>query len=119
MTLLELLKSNIAKIAFGSIGSIIAVVAALFSLDARYAHAADVDKDKVQTQLLIQDTTQTLRRQTLEDKLFELDIKKAQAKDGKLTPVDTALRERYQRQLDQISSVQSKTRSLNPGLPKD
>ena len=117
--MLEFLKTNFAKVAFGSVGSIIAIIAAMFSLDARYAHAADIEKDKVATQLLIQDTTQTLRRQTLEDKLFELDMKKAQAKDGKLAPVDAALRERYQRQLDQISSVQSKSRSLNPGLPKD
>jgi hypothetical protein len=117
--MLEFFKTNIAKIAFGSIGSIIAIVAALFSLDARYAHATDVDKTKLQTQDLIQDTSQTLRRQMLEDKLFELDMKKAQAKEKQLPPVESALKERYQRQLDQVNAVQSKSRSMNQSLPRD
>ena len=117
--MLEFLKTNFAKVAFGSIGSIIAIIAALFSLDARYAHASDVDKAKLQTQDLIQDTSQTLRRQMLEDKLFELDMKKAQAKDKQLQPVDAALRERYQRQLDQLNMSQTKNRNLNQALPRD
>ena len=117
--MLDFFKTNIAKIAFGSIGSIIAIVAALFSLDARYAHAADVDKTKLQTQDLIQDTSQTLRRQMLEDKLFELDMKKAQSKDKQLPPVESALKERYERQLEQLNAAQSRSRSLNQALPRD
>ena len=65
MPTVETVKNNILKVAFGSIGSVIAIVAALFAVDERYAHAADVGKDKLQTQDLIQDTSQTLRRQLL------------------------------------------------------
>ncbi len=119
MPTVETVKNNILKVAFGSIGSVIAIVAALFAVDERYAHAADVGKDKLQTQDLIQDTSQTLRRQLLEDKLFELDVKKAQAKDQKLPPIDAALRERYQRQLDEVNTAQTRSRNLNQSLPKN
>lgn len=107
------------KLAFGSAGTIIAIVAALFAVDERYAHAGDVARDKLQTQDLIQDTSQTLRRQLLEDKLFELDVKKEQTKDQKLQPIDAALRERYKRQLDEINAVQTRTRNLNQALPRN
>ena len=42
MPTVETVKNNILKVAFGSIGSVIAIVAALFAVDERYAHAADV-----------------------------------------------------------------------------
>ena len=119
MAALETVKNNVLKVAFGSIGSIIAIVAALFAVDERYAHAADVGKDKLQTQDLIQDTSQTLRRQLLEDKLFELDVKKNQAKNKQLEPIDAALRERYQRQLDELNTVQIRSRNLNKALPSN
>ena len=117
--MLELPKTNLAKVVFGSIGSVIAIIAALFSLDARYAHAADVEQAKLQTHDLIQDTSQTLRRQMLEDKLFELDIKAAQSKDKQLLPVEAALKERYQRQLDQLKTAQTKNRHQNQSLPRN
>jgi hypothetical protein len=113
------MKTNMGKLAFGSAGTIIAIVAALFAVDERYAHAGDVARDKLQTQDLIQDTSQTLRRQLLEDKLFELDVKKEQTKDQKLQPIDAALRERYKRQLDEINAVQTRTRNLNQALPRN
>ena len=105
-TLIDIVKTNIGKVAFGSAGTIITIVVALFTLDERYAHAADVQQDKQQIQNLIQETSQTLRKQMLEDKLFELDIRKAQAKNQQLPPVDAALRERYQRQLQEITKAQ-------------
>ncbi len=101
-------KNNPLKILFGSTSSIVAIVTALFAVDARYAHAADVEKDKVQTQKIIQETTTTLRRQMLEDKVFEIDLKKTQSKDQKLRSVDQALRDRYQQQLNDISRSQVK-----------
>lgn len=99
---LETVKNNIGKIIFGSAGSIIAIITALFAVDARYAHADDVQKDKIETQRLIQTSSLMLRKQMIEDKLFELDFKKAQSRDQKLPPMDSAIRDRYQRQLDEI-----------------
>ena len=103
MNISDIIKGNIGKIILGSSGTIITIVGALFTIDARYAHAADVEKDKIITQRVIQETTSNLRRQMIEDKLFELDIKKSQARDTRLSPIDEAMRARYQRQLDDIT----------------
>jgi len=104
MTVADSFKNNPGKYIFGSAGSIIAIVTALFTVDARYAHAADVEKDKVQTQRVIKDTAVILRKQSLEDKLFEYDVKRAQTQDRKLTPMDTAMEARYKRQLDDLKA---------------
>jgi len=104
MAVMQTIKDNPWKILLGSSGTIISLVATLFTLDARYAHAADVEKDKAQTQQIIKQTSQELRKQMLEDKIFELDIKKSQMPNEKLSPVDNAMRERYQRQLRDIKS---------------
>lgn len=106
MAVVQAIKDNPWKALLGSSGTIITLVGALFTLDARYAHAADVEKDKVQTQKIIQDTTTGLRKQMLEDKLFELDIKKSQTRDNKLPSIDEALRNRYQQQLNEINRSQ-------------
>lgn len=106
MTFIDTCKNNLGKIAFGSAGTIITIVGALFTLDARYAHAADVEKDKIQTERIIRETSTNLRRQMLEDKLFELDAEQASAKDGKLSPVKQAMKERFERQLRDISATE-------------
>jgi hypothetical protein len=102
MEIMQSVKDNPWKIMLGSSSTIIALVGALFAVDARYAHAADVEKDKSATFKAIQDTANTLRRQMLEDKLFEIDITKAQSKNQQLSPINQALRDRYQRQLDEL-----------------
>jgi len=104
MTVVETVKSNPVKILLGSAGSIIAVVTALFALDARYAHAADVAKDKVQTEKVIKDTAVILRKQVIEDKLFEYDVKKEQSPDRRLSPIDSAMQQRYKRQLEDLNA---------------
>ena len=91
----------------GSSGAIIALVGALFTVDARYAHAKDVEKDRQQTQQVIRDTSLVLRQQMLEDKLFELDIKQETSPERRLSPVDSALRARYARQLDEITKLRA------------
>ncbi len=106
MAMMDTLKNNAGKLAFGSAGTIFTLVGALFTVDARYAHAADVEKDKVQTQRVIQQTSVTLRKQMLEDKLFELDVKQASAKDQKLVPAESAMKERYERQLREITAIE-------------
>jgi len=104
MTMIETIKENPWKILFGSASSIIAIIGALFALDARYAHAADVEKAKIETKFYIQETALTIRKQNLEDKLFELELKRAQSKDQKLSPMEQALHDRYTRQSQEISS---------------
>lgn len=101
MTVMEKVRENPWKIILGSSGSIIALVGALFTLDARYAHAADVERNKKETQQIIRETSTVLRKQMVEDKLFELDVKEAQA-NGRLSPIDSALKERYKRQLKEL-----------------
>lgn len=109
MTLPETIKNNPIKTLVGSattLVSITALITAMFSLDARYAHADEVATEANKTQQFILSTTQDLRKQQLEDKIFELDLKKSQTK--KPIPTDDALRSRYQRQLDDISFAQEK-----------
>ncbi len=100
--MLQKIKDNPWKAMLGGLGAIIPVITGLFAVDARYAHADEVEKNKVETKQLIVQTTQDLRKQMLEDKLFELDLKRAQNKNGQLSPTDAALRERYQRQLNEL-----------------
>lgn len=97
--MIETIKAHM-KGFLASSGAIIALVVALFTIDARYAHADDVKKEQVQIQLVVQQTTSNLRKQLLEDKVFELDMKKSQQR---LNAVEEALRERYTRQLREIS----------------
>lgn len=108
MPVIQSIKENPWKTLLGSSGSLIALVTALFVIDSRYAHAADVERDKKQIQQVVRETTSDLRKQMLEDKLFELDVKKEQAPNQRLSPVDAALAARYKRQLDEI--IQKKDR---------
>jgi hypothetical protein len=95
-------KENSIKILWGSVGTIIALIGALFALDSRYAHAAEVIKDKAQVQRLVVETALTIRQQMLEDKLFEYDFKREQSADRRLSPLEAAQAARYKRQLDEI-----------------
>lgn len=101
-TVTDSFRNNPGKYILGSAGSIIAVVGALFTVDARYAHAADVEKDKAQTQQVIKQTAIVIRKQAVEDKLFEFDVKQAQSPNGRLTPVESAIQQRYKRQLEEL-----------------
>ena len=112
MPIPQTVKDNPVKILIGMSGSIIAIVGALFAVDARYAHATDVAKEKTEIQQQVIDSSQVLRKQMIEDKLFELDFKKAQTQDQRLSPLDSALRERYQRQLNEITRSQPKQSSI-------
>ena len=113
------IKENPIKTTIGMSGSVVAIVGALFTLDARYAHADDVERNKSEIQALVKDSSQTLRRQMLEDNLFELDVKQGEARDKQLPPVESALKKRYQRELDTLNSAQIRNRSLNQTLPRD
>jgi hypothetical protein len=104
--LIETVKENPVVVMLGSSGSIIAIVGALFTVDDRYAHAADVEKTNTEIRKSMQESTNTLRRRMLEDKVFELDIRGTQNKDGKLSPVEKALRERYQSEINDLRKQQ-------------
>jgi len=104
MSIVDSVKQHPYKAVLGSATSVIAIVTALFTLDSRYAHAADVEKKEKETKLVIQETASTLRKQMLEDKLFELDVKKAQAPNQRLSPVEQAMQERYHRQLQELQN---------------
>lgn len=106
MNLISIFKNNTVKVVIGSAGSIAAIVGGLFTIDARYAHAQDVVQYQRDTKQIIKETTNTLRQQMLEDKLFELDIKKAQDKKQQLTPIDSAMYNRYKQQLNDIKRSQ-------------
>ena len=106
-------KENPIKSSLGTLGLIIPVVGALFLVDARYAHAADVEKSNQQLQQYIQESTTNLRRQMLEDKLFELDMKKAQLPKQQLSPVDEALRNRYQQLINDMNTRHQNNNSNN------
>lgn len=80
--------------------TIIALIGALFTFDARYAHADAVQKEVQQTKELVVQTTNNLRRANIEDKIFEIDVKAAQTK--KVSPIDQAIKARYLRQLTEI-----------------
>ncbi|HEY6436756.1 MAG TPA: hypothetical protein VIY47_09200 [Ignavibacteriaceae bacterium] len=105
--MMQAIKENPWIVLLGSSGTIITLVAALFTLDSRYAHAAEVAKNYQQMQQAVQQTSITLRKQMLEDKIFELDIKKNQS-DGKLSPVEAALLARYKRQLKDLENAEKK-----------
>ncbi len=101
-TLTTTIKENPMTVLLSSSGSIIALVAALFTVDARYAHADGVEKDKTEMKQAIQESSTAIRRQMLEDKIFELDLRKSQNKNNQLSPIDQALRDRYQQQLNNL-----------------
>ena len=84
----------------GLILTVITLVGALFAFDARYAHAEDTKKEISQTQVLVERSTNNLRRSLIEDKGFEIEVKQAQAK--KPDPIDAAIKARYLRQLSEI-----------------
>ena len=104
VTLTQSVKENPIKTFLGTIGLIIPVVGALFFIDSRYAHAADVEKSNSLLQQSIEQSTTNLRRQMLEDRIFELDMKKAQMPHQQLSPIDQAIRNRYQQQIDDLTA---------------
>jgi len=113
-SLVDLVKKNIA--ALGATVTIISASAgAVMAIESRYAKAADVEGIK---QYVVQsreysryETRQgldTLRKQQLEDKLFELRLKKNP------TPLERALIQRYE---DQLNETNSRLNQAPPAQP--
>lgn len=106
MAIIQSVKENPLKFLFASSGTIITLVGALFAIDARYAHEIDVNQNLTNMKSQIQKSVVYIRKQNLEDKLFEFDMKSSQSKNGKLSPVDQALRDHYQTQLNDLIRTQ-------------
>ncbi len=95
-------------------------IGAVLTVDTRYAHAQALKEEvsktseavaesEKRTQVLLKAQTvemrmqtQILRKQLLEDKVFELDAKRDTTKRA-LAPVDEAQYRRYSRQLEEVS----------------
>ena len=80
-----------------SFGAVVAILGSIWALDTHYASAADVAQLKQDLGAQIQQ----MRREKVEDILFDLDQKKA-AQHGKLSPADQANYERQRRRLKEI-----------------
>lgn len=92
----------------GLVTAIATILGAAFFVDSRYAHAQELVQFKSEVaqelhrgSIEMRLQTQELRRQTIEDKLFELDSKDA----DKLTSTEKAIRQRYRRQLTDINQT--------------
>ena len=88
----------------GIVTSISILVGTVLTFDARYVHASALEEFKQEHVRTIQQVTKDnqsqitqLRRQTLEDKIFELDVKRGRS------PTERAILDRYKRELDKVS----------------
>lgn len=106
MTVKQLIEDNLLKIITGSIGALSIILGAAFTIDSRYVHAGDLvqmkqaqDKQFRQQSLESQVTVNELRKQMLEDKVFEIQLIPPQ----KRTDVDRARLDKYMRDLDSIT----------------
>ena len=87
------------------VGMAVAVITTVFTLDARYVHADELQQFKTEHAQAIQQVSRdsqlqviTLRKQMIEDKVFEITL----IKPEKRTDIDRARLDKYQRDLDEI-----------------
>lgn len=106
MSIVESLK---LKTASSTIGAVVAILGAFWAIDNHYASASDVG----QLQRSLESQVRSMRIERVEDELFKLDMKK-QSQNGKLSPEDAALYQRYSRKLDQTETEQKAADSKLP-----
>lgn len=84
-----------------TVGAVIAILGGVWAIDSHYASAADIGllQRSMETQV------RSLRIERTEDELFKLDMKK-QAQNGKLSPEDEAMYQRYLRKLTDANKEQ-------------
>lgn len=99
---MALAESLTLKTASSTIAAIAAILGAFWAIDNHYASAGDVG----QLQRSLESQVRALRSERAEDELFKLDMKK-QSQNGKLSPEDAALYQRYSRRLDQTEKEQT------------
>lgn len=115
MSTVDAIKENPIKAASGIIASLSIILGAIFALDARYVHAGDISEIKADQTRAIQQLTSdnqvqvnSLRKQMLEDKVFEITL----IAPSKRTDADRARLDKYQRDLEEINT-RIRTRALN------
>jgi hypothetical protein len=106
MTVKQVIEDNLLKIITGSIGALSIILGAAFTIDSRYVHAGDLAELKKEHSRAIQQQTvdnqvsvNELRKQMLEDKIFEIQLIPPQ----KRSDADRARLDKYTRDLDGIS----------------
>lgn len=92
-------KSLISK-ASATVSAVLLLLGGIWAVDDHYASAADVEK----LQRNVETRITQYQQQQLENQLFILDLKKQQ-QNGKLDPLDSAMSERYRRQLQQLNTT--------------
>jgi hypothetical protein len=107
--MLNFIKDNLLKVLSGILSLIITIVGTAIAIDERYAHAGELEEVRKQAadsinrqQTEMNRSILILRKQNIDDKLFELDVKKSQSKSQQLGPMDDALYQRYNRQAAEI-----------------
>lgn len=92
--IVDVVQSNPLKSLAAFVGSASIILAAVFGFDDRYAHAGDLLRyqNQVQSQLT------EYRMQDLENRVFELELRKGNL-PATWTPSDEAILGRYKRQL--------------------
>ena len=93
---MSIIKENPITSAATAIGGIATILGALWAFDGHYASAADLQA--VQQTFSKQLTQQ--RVDNLDDKIFELELKKNK-QNGRLSPEDAAMLDRYHRRMDE------------------
>lgn len=106
MAIPPIVKENPIKAVSSLVAFVVTVIGTFLTVDDRYAHAVDVQEYKAATSQEIQQQTTALqqqliilRQQAVEDKVWELDVKRGQQS---LSPVEEAQYKRYIRQLDEL-----------------
>lgn len=94
------------KILLGSVSIVGTILGAFLTVDSRYVLASEFEKYQRQSDATlarqireVQVQGILLRKQLVDDRLFELDMKRDQ---GKLNPVEEAQYRRYQRQQEEL-----------------
>lgn len=99
----DIVKENPMKSLAAFISSVAVVLSAVFTVDTRYAHAKEVEvvKKDAKSQML------ELQRSHLDDKVFELEIRKStRPKDW--TRTDQLMLDRYKDKLESVEKQQDK-----------
>jgi len=86
-----------------TVGALTALVTTAFTIDSRYVHAGELEKESLKQQQLITE----LRHSTLDDKVFELELRKA-SQPKTWTSTDQLMLNRYKAKLKQISDIKTK-----------
>lgn len=111
--MLQYLQENKLKVISGIVAFITTIISTAFAVDSRYAKEAEVEQYKkdnaAQYRVITVQQSRSidnLRKQQLEDKLFELDLKKT------LTDAERAMKARWLRELDSLNQKFDKSKDV-------